>query len=443
MKSLNTFFMKLLNKFKLLNILLFLIVFQITSFELYANKPSITFESEIRQQGLNIAIQKAIQTRRLSEMDRLSKERGSIEEEELAHEIAEYTADYTADETHESSIRNFIEKNFGFSSNDLYCVAPERITKREFVIIDKENALVVKVFPQIPKHYFKIVHELSGHEAFEGLHIKSINLVNFLALGKYSLNGVEYILLGMSYAKGQEIRNYIEEIYDSKDLIIKQKAIHSAKEILQKLGGALGDIHLKGAIRIALPEGYLEAFKVRYSKDVHNFLTEYQERGGEHREKLQIYFENLLSQYNLQTAIFSIFHGDAHLANFLYDKDNDCITVVDSVKSHLSVDSSGLPISNNYVHDIVKIENAIVRKILSHEVNDELINELIEAFHQGYDEKTASLINPLSLNLDKSLLMLKHLASSLKQGGDENKKEYLQRSLEYYEKKLNLKTHQH
>lgn len=428
--------MKFLYKIKALNIFLFLIVYQAASFDLNATKPPITFESEIGQQQLEMAIQKAVQLRRLSEMDRLSKERGSPEEEELAHEIALHAADYTADETHESSIKNFIEKNFGFVSNNLYCVAPERIKTREFVFIDKENDIVIKVFPQIPKNYFKIVHELSGHEAFEGLHVKTINLVKFLALGKYKLNEIEYILLAMSYAKGQEIRKYIEEIYKVQDPILRQEAIHFTKEILRKLGGAVGDIHLNGAIEIALPEGYMEAVKIHYSNDIQKSLNEYQERGGMHGEELKIYFDKLLTQCGFQCVIFSIFHGDAHLANFLYDKDNDRITVIDSVRSHLSVDPTGLPISDNFVHDSVKIDDAIAKQILSHEVNDGLIQELIDAFHQGYDEKAASLINPLSLDLDKSFQMLKRLASSLKQEEDPSKQEYRQRSFDYYEKIL-------
>lgn len=428
--------MRLLRKIKLLNIFFFLIICQTASFDLNANKPSITLESKIGQQQLEIAIQKAIQTRRLSEMDRLSKERGSPEEEELAHEIATYAADYTADETHESSIKNFIEKNFESVSNSLYCVAPERIKTREFVFIDRETGIVIKVFPQIPKHYFKIVHELSGHEAFESLHVKSINLVKFLALGKYTLDGIDYILLGMSYANGEEICKYIEEIYEVEDPLLRQKAIHSTKEILRKLGSSLGDIHLNKAIEIAPPEGYMEAVKTHYNDDVQKSLNKYQERGGEHSEELKVYFDRLLTQYNLQCVIFSIFHGDAHLANFLYDEESDRITVIDSVKAHLSVDPTGLPISANFVHDSIKIDESIVKQILSHEANDGLIQELIDAFHQGYDEKAGSLINPLSLNLDRSLQMLKRLASSLKQEEDLSNQEYRQRACAYYEKIL-------
>lgn len=428
--------MKLLNKIKILNIFIFFIICQAANLDLNAAKPPTTLVSEIGQQQLETATQKAIQTRRLNEIDRLSKERGSPEEDELARQIAALATDYTTGETHESSIKNFIEKNFGFVSNNLYCVAPERIKTREFVFIDKENGVVVKVFPQIPKHYFKIIHELSGYQAFESLHLETIDLVKFFALGKYQLNGIEYILLAMSYAEGQEIRKCIEDIYKAPDPVARQEAIHSTKEILRKLGSAVGNLHFMGSIEILLSDGYMEAVTAHRSDEIQKSLNEYQERGGVHSEELKAYFDQLLAQYSFQDVFFSIFHGDAHLANFLYDKDSDRITVIDSVKAHLTVDPNGLPISDNFVHDSVKIDEAIVKQILSHENNEELIQELIDAFHQGYDEKAVSIINPSSYALDKSSQMLKRLASSLKQEEDPNKQEYRQRSFEYYEKIL-------
>lgn len=428
--------MQFLNKIKILNIFIFLIIYHAASLDLNAASPPTTLVSKIDQQQLEIATQKAIQTRRLSEIDRLSKERGSPEEEELACQIAALATDYTAGKTHKSSIKNFIEKTFGSVSRNLYCVAPERIETREFVFIDKENGVVVKVFPQIPKHYFKIIHELSGYQAFESLYLDKIDLVKFFALGKYQLNGIEYLLLAMSYAEGQEIRKCIEDIYKVQDPIARQEAIHSTKEILRKLGSAIGDLHFMGSIEISAPDGYMEAVKARRSNDIQKSLNEYQERGGVHSEELKAYFDQLLAQYSFQDIIFSIFHGDAHLANFLYDRDSDRITVIDSVKAHLSVDPNGLPISDNFVHDSVKIDESIVKQILSHEANEELIQELIEAFHKGYDEKAVSIINPSSYALDKAFQMLKRLVSSLKQEEDLSEQEYRQRSFEYYEKIL-------
>src|SRR5690349_11893084 len=106
--------MILLNRIKILIIFVFLVASQTLSFNVNASRPSVASVSEIGQQDLEITINRAIQTRRISEIDRLSKERGSQEEDELAHEITANMADYTSGETHESSIKNFIEKNFGF-----------------------------------------------------------------------------------------------------------------------------------------------------------------------------------------------------------------------------------------------------------------------------------------------------------------------------------------
>lgn len=427
-------------KFKnnIINISLFLVLItsQAVGLDSAAHTPATTIEREIGQQQLSTTIQKAVGLRRLTEMDRLSKERGSHEENRLAHEINLHAVDYTTSNSHESSIKSFIERNFGVTSNNLYCVDPERITTREFVFIDKENRVVIKVYPQIPEHYFKIVHELSGYKAFLDLRLKSIDLVNFLSLGKYTLQGIDYIILGMSYSDGQEIRKYIDKIFDTQDPELRRKSIELTKEILQKLGGAVGDIHATGALSIAIPEGYIETVKLQYENDINITLNQYEERGGQYRAELETYFEKLLASYNFQTTIFSLYHGDAHLGNFLYDTDSDRITVIDSVKAHLTVDPTGLPISDKFVHDSIKIDESIAKQILSHEYNESLIHELIGAFHQGYDEKAASLLNPITFELDKSLQMLKRLASALMQEQDPVKQEYRQRSFEYYEKIL-------
>ena len=430
--------MKNINAFA---ICLFLFALQLGISDIQAIRPPITLVSEVGHTYLVSSTRKAIETRRLNEMDRLSKDRGTQEEEELAREIALHASDYTAGETHESSIKNFVESNFGMSPRNLYCVAPNRIGKREFVFIDKEIGIVVKIFPQIPKHYFKIIHELSGHVAFEELNIPQMNMANFLALGKYSLNGTEYLLLGMSFAQGKEIKEYFNEIYSSKDLTAKQEAIDQVKRILRKLGQVIGEIHVSAAVKVTPSIEHKHAVMDFYIQAISKAIDKYKNNEGEHSDELIDYFNQVIAQYDLKDVYFSIFHGDAHLANFLFDKESDGITIIDSVKAHLSIDSKGSPISDNHVHDCVKIEEAIAKQIVSYESNDLLIQELVEAFHQGYDEKAAAIINPSSLLLDKSYHSLRKLVSSMKWKHEEdtNKREAQLRSYDYFKKALLLR----
>lgn len=424
------------NNIILLTTCLLLFVVNSAPAELNALSRPIELVNEESHTYLEMTTKRAIETRRISEVDRLSTERGTQFEEELAREIALHAPDYTVDDSHQSNINYFIESNFGINPTNIYCVAPDRIKTREFVFVDEENGIVVKVFPQIPQHYFKIIHELSGHEAFKELNIQQLNVVNFEALGKYTFDGSEYLLLGMSFAKGKEIREYLDEIYYAENPVEKLAAIEQAKRILRKLGEVIGEVHLKAAVKVTVTDEHKNAVVNHYHQAIDQAIEKYKSEEGGNSEDLIKYFNQILAQYELENVYFSIFHGDAHLANFLYDNGSDQLTIIDSVKAHLSIDPESCPISDNYVHDCVKIEEAIIKQILLHESNDLLIQELFEAFHHGYDERAAAIVNPSSLNLDRSYNFLNRLVSSLKWKNekDQAEREYRLRTYDYYKK---------
>lgn len=423
---------------KLNFVILFLLLFHFTLSEINAAAPHVELVSEADHNYLEMSAKKAVGTRRLSEIDRLSKARGTLEEEQLAKEITLNAFDYTTGETHEDSIKKFIKINFGIDSTKIYCVAPERINKREFVFIDKEHGIVVKVFPQIPKKAFKIIHELSGHSAFEAINVCQGKLASFLALGKYTYNNTEFLLLAMTYVDGKEIRKYIYEIFAALDQAARQAAIDRARHILMRLGQVIGEIHLAAAVKAAPSMEHKQAVINYYTTAIHKAIEKCHNEDGISNEELISYFNHLLDEYDLAGVHFSIYHGDAHLANFLYDNETDQIAIVDSVRAHLSIDPARFPISDYYVHDSVKIKESIVKQILSFENNFPLIQELIEAFQQGYDERAHTILNPASLKLEQSYNILKKFASSSKwkEETDLKKREIEWRINEYYEKRL-------
>lgn len=394
------------------------------------------YAPEIQCDLLTSSIQKAIRTRRSSEIDRLSKERGSSEENQLAHEMTSIVPDYSYQNKHEESIWDFIAFNTGVAPT-LFCVAPNRMKTREFVFFDRNNRLAIKVFPQIPEHYFKIVHELSGHEAFKNLGLEKSKIVEFSMLGKYRVDGIDYLMLGMSLAEGVEARKIIEQIYLNQEQD-KLDSINQAKIMLRRLGEAIAEVHVKNAIKTEPSDTHKEAVQNFYSSEYHK-LMESQELSDKQKEILAQKFQELVSQYGIGPVYFAAYHGDAHLGNFLYEPFSECISIIDSVKAHLTVDQNGQPLSEHFVNDVVKIEKAIAKEILYYEGNNELIAELIAAFREGYDENAVEIWNASHYDLDRFYTFLRKLISAsekLKTEQDPKEKEILQRIHDYYHRCL-------
>ncbi len=406
--------------------------------DLNHTSPPTSFVQDTKDQYLQFSIGKAMHTRRISEIDRLSKERGTPEEEALAKEIAGNAPDYTCGDTHEASIRFFIESHFGPASSSLYCVAEDRIGKREFVFIDKENEIVVKVFPQIPKHYFKIIHELSGHQAFRELNLAQAGMAEFLRLGKYSLNGVDYLLLAMTFVKGEEIRKFFAPVYSAGGPAEKQEAIDDLKKIFYLLGTVMGEAHSRGKMKASPSADHTEAVMQSYTLAAGKLIDKYKEADRENSEMAERIWENFItisSQYDTGPVYFAPSHGDAHLGNFLYDKASEKITVIDSVRAHLSVDSEDLPISDSYSYDCVRIEDSIIKGILTYENDVDLIQELIGTFRQGYEISAGDIMNQSHFELNRFLRTLKQYVSTFKWKTEDDlvKRESLRRMHAYYE----------
>ena len=147
--------------------------------------------------------------------------------------------------------------------------------------------------------------------------------------------------------------------------------------------------------------------------NIESHLEKYRSDWGSYYDDLKNLFSYIVEQYDAEKIYFAIHHGDAHLDNFLYDKGTDRITVIDTPRAHLALDQSGNPISASYVHDVARMEDDIAKWVLYTEYNEELIQELIEAFHQGYDPIAGELISPSQLDLDRAYTVMTRWRSTL------------------------------
>jgi len=73
------------------------------------------------------------------------------------------------------------------------------------------------------------------------------------------------------------------------------------------------------------------------------------------------------------------------------------MTLIDTPRIHYSVNATEKPLFSSYVHDVARVEDDIAKWVLYHEYNEDLINELQEAFRKGYREKARKLINTSQL----------------------------------------------
>lgn len=393
----------------------FLLITHLFAINLQTTQPAVSYEVETSSTFLNLSVQKAVETRRVSEMDRVSKERGTQIENDLALEFGQAAPDFSSGDTHESNIINFIRMNYHQAPENYYFVDSTRVGKREFVFIDNDHKIVIKIFPlnKSKNQFFKIVHELSGNDALKKLNPSKFDLVNFTSLTKYTLNGTDYLMLDMPLKKGKEVRKFFALIDQATDATQKREAIDFMKKMLKNLGESLASLHDQSAIQVIPSEDYHQAIVGEYKKFFQNELFIYEERGGLESDLLQKRFDSLIAKYDRGSRLFSYYHGDAHLGNFLYDPESGNITIIDSVKGHLSVDPLGNPISDNQVQDIVKIEQSIMKEVLTYNVSEDIVQELVDAFHEGYEVEACGFIDSSHLEIERFTKALKLLNSSM------------------------------
>jgi hypothetical protein len=337
----------------------------------------------------------------------LQQSNGVLKLREVAagQKIWETAEDFTDGNDLELSIINFLESSTGEKVDGLYCVDPTRPSNRELVYLTKNYA--VKVFGE--ERFNRIPPELSGQDLVKKLNLYEGKTVEFITIGKCEIYGQKKLLLLMQRAPGETIKDSLDSIFTSSNPL---SALNECKSILTQLGRFLGEIHSSTAVtyRGDTP-GLLEVTREKLKLQIEMHLEAYKKSGGEDFDAIHDFFDKTLALYDTHTFHLTLSHGDAHLANFIFDSSEHSMTLIDTPWVPYSVNDHDQPLFASFAKDVGRVEVEIATCVLNHAINEEYISELQEAFRKGYREKAQKLVNPSQMFAEKACIILDRLNS--------------------------------
>jgi hypothetical protein len=323
-------------------------------------------------------------------------------EKEAGKVIWESATDYTEENNLSRSVQKFIEGHLQISGS-------LESMKKNSIFIDRAQHVVVKVFPKKDDSFHHFIREVSSNQFLSHLDLQNGKKIDFLGAGKCTVNGIDHLLILMQLASGIEIKRIIDQIFNSSD--DKSLSIQKCKKVLSNLGKFIGEIHSKSALKLNSSEDSLKTTLDYTKQKIYKYLDAYQKKGGFEYEKIEHVLNQRIQNYSKDTLYLASSHGDAHLENYLYDEETDTITIIDTERMHLSIDSNNLPLTGEYIHDVARVEDDIAKWVLHHEANEALIQELIVAFHEGYDKEAGPLYIPSQFSLEQAFTLLTRLKS--------------------------------
>ena len=333
-----------------------------------------------------------------------------------------------------TTLRNFLELKCQVFNAAPVCVTRPKTGVRRSVFSDETSQIVVKVIPRTMP--LEIIREISGQAALAPL---NVGIVDYLALGKCTIDGTDFFLLAMRKAPGVVIRHYVDAIFTASDRVA---ATEKCKNLLFRIGQTLAKLHSQKAVSANPDPTYIQALMKSRKEEIASNLEPFKKANHPDLPRLESLFENLLKSYETSYLYFAQFHGDAHLENFLYDKDSDALTPIDIGRSHNSVDPLNNPISPNYLHDLSQFETDISKRVLQNEVNEELVKELQSALITGYNAQQNPLFIPSHYLLDRAATLLSRWRGTLgwEKEKDPVKKVHMERLYAHFRNALNKDT---
>jgi hypothetical protein len=238
----------------------------------------------------------------------------------------------------------------------------------------------------------------------------------------------------MNKAQGQTVKTFVDKIFLSHK---NPQAIDECRTILRLLGMVLAELHRKTIIAREASLEVLEVSLEKLNKQFDRYLKSYKEQRGQHADKIEENYNNIIANFDTSIFYFTFFHNDAHLENFIYNQSTG-ITIIDTPKMHHTIDTQGNPLFASYLHDLARAEDDIAKWVMYYEYNEELIDTLIEALESGYKEAAGELFIPSQFAADKAKTLLSRLSSYLNWESEKDpvSKEHKKRIIQYYLFKL-------
>ena len=309
---------------------------------------------------------------------------------DFVKEIEDGLIDYTVDNSIQKSIANFLAKTVGLTGDEAQLkTASADSTALSgnplFFVRNKQSTLnlVVKVFNKPFAISGNFIKELSGFQIVSTIkNGKHFNLITAKAIGKCIIDGKAYGLLAISPVPGINMYDLVEDMYKLRHGSEQRKeALARAQKAFKKLGAALAEFHQVRAIHNVTLH---RAITKRARNHLARTVTQLRRGGyGIDPGELEEYFDYLVNQIEHAKTTRSFVHGDAHLANFMYDNKSDTLSLVDFKAMYRIADQEGNPIWHA-AFDFMNILDAIaINKKFG--LTDKEIGVLEDSFVAGYE----------------------------------------------------------
>jgi len=234
------------------------------------------------------------------------------------------------------------------------------------------------------------------------------------------------------------IKELLSDLYrypkESKDY---RKALTQAKQVVELLGCALGELHtLSMQPRVHPPK-----FPIKIRGRLNGVIR----IGGQKLKEIDIpsltkYVTEVIDNYINTPFPSGYCHGDANPRNFLYDEYTGRLTIIDISDFHRSIDLLGHPIGDS-ARDIVKFEEKM-ESMQPYGLPKSAYLNLKDTFRKGYLSSATEFPSPIQLEFYSVSMKLRRLirhadyeTKSTKEKHDEHKKLF-NISLNFFKKKL-------
>lgn len=370
----------------------------------------------------------------------LRSEQRRLEREALTR-VREALTDYSKGTVRES-VKNFLMRALSFPPIEMVESVSGRDKESTFIVSDGDHDLYVRVFcsdkekDPIPalddsKAYntrdSHFIRQLAAADLMHRLHLVHVRSQKHLSAGFAQIEGDFYYFVAGPDLPGKNMQQMHTEIFKSKE---RARATHVMQQALARLGNALGAIHAKNAVEMAVTPEMLMAFESRMEAK----LKAYQRMGGEKVESIKAMLNKQLENLAKGHVYLTYCHGSANLKKFFYDEISDTLAMKELYEAHASIGQEGEPVGLFAGHDFISLHEELFFEthLLAKENASSLTHALLGAFTKAYHAAVGDFNQPALQEIERSLKMLERYTDCLQAPEDALNKISLKYCVEYF-----------
>ena len=241
------------------------------------------------------------------------------------------------------------------------------------------NRYVVKAYQEEQR----LACELSAFDLLAHLSLKGARVPSLAAIGRASVPEGRYSLLAYEYLPGDPITDLFQRVGKAQGCQERRAAFAAAERALSAIGSSLAELH--GAkVEISCEEA---PYFVQKEEDrLAQFLAVAERRPWlipMPKEEFITLFRTLQQKRSEVARCHTYAHLDPHLGNWLYDEENDVLSMIDLQTLHYSVGEGGKPLASPWFDYLTVYFNTEGMGNLYSLTHSE-IAQLQEAFQRSY-----------------------------------------------------------